>query len=353
MTITLGSLFDGIGVFPLAASRHGITPVWASEIIPDAISITKRHFPEMVHLGDITKLDGGKIPAVHVITFGSPCQNLSQIGNRTGLNGAKSSLFYQAIRIIEEMRDASGGLYPAIAVWENVIGAMQQNLKNDYLAVLRSFTGTEIPMPDSGHWADAGVVRGRRCDLAWRVMDAQYWARPRLARRERVFVVADFTGQRAAEILFNARPMYADSRICGTGGLPAAEDHRIASFEAGWQIPVILPFYGFKMRGAAANRDRRQFLRSFGKRTNVFPTILASEQAAFAYYYEDDPLAGCIRHPTEVESERLMGLPPGWTKYDADGTEIQSSSRYAAIGNSIALPCAEYIMAGIAAALQK
>ena len=125
MTITLGSLFDGIGVFPLAASRHGITPVWASEIIPDAISITKRHFPEMVHLCDITKLDGGKIPAVHVITFGSPCQNLSQIGNRTGLNGAKSSLFYQAIRIIEEMRDASGGLYPAIAVWENVIYVLQ------------------------------------------------------------------------------------------------------------------------------------------------------------------------------------------------------------------------------------
>ena len=121
MTITLGSLFDGIGVFPLAASRHGITPVWASEIVPDAISITKRHFPEMEHLGDITKLDGGKIPAVHVITFGSPCQNLSSIGPRDGLMGAKSSLFYQAIRIIEEMRDASGGLYPAIAVWENVI----------------------------------------------------------------------------------------------------------------------------------------------------------------------------------------------------------------------------------------
>ena len=97
MTITLGSLFDGIGVFPLAASRHGITPVWASEIVPDAISITKRHFPEMVHLGDITKLDGGKIPAVHVITFGSPCQNLSSIGPRDGLTGAKSSLFYTSV----------------------------------------------------------------------------------------------------------------------------------------------------------------------------------------------------------------------------------------------------------------
>ena len=173
MTITLGSLFDGIGVFPLAASRHGITPIWASEIVPDAISITKRHFPAMVHLGDITKLDGGKIPAVHVITFGSPCQNLSSVGPRDGLSGAKSSLFYQAIRIIEEMRNASGGLYPAIIVWENVIGAMQQNLKNDYLAVLKSFAGAEVSMPDSGHWADAGVVRGRRCDLAWRVMDAE------------------------------------------------------------------------------------------------------------------------------------------------------------------------------------
>ena len=104
--IKLGSLFDGIGVFPLAASRCGIRPVWASEIEKAPISITKRHFPDMAHLGDITKVDGGKIPPVHVITFGSPCQNLSLIGNRSGLAGAKSSLFYQAFRIIQEMRDA-------------------------------------------------------------------------------------------------------------------------------------------------------------------------------------------------------------------------------------------------------
>ena len=346
MTITLGSLFDGIGVFPLAASRHGITPVWASEIIPDAISITKRHFPEMVHLGDITKLDGGKIPAVHVITFGSPCQNLSSIGPRDGLAGAKSGLFYQAIRIIEELRAASGGLYPVIAVWENVIGAMLSGNKRDYLAVLKSFAGAEVSMPDSGHWADAGVVRGRRCDLAWRVLDAQYWSKPKLARRERIFVVADFTGQRAAEILFNTRSMHTDSRLCNASGLSAAEDHRGASLEAGRQIPVILPFYGFKMRGAAANRDRQQFIRSFGKRTDVFPTILASEQAAFAYYYEDDPLAGCIRYPTEAESERLMGLPADWTKYGADGAEIRSSSRYMALGNSIYWDKAIMLMMG-------
>ena len=348
MTITLGSLFDGIGVFPLAASRHGITPVWASEIIPDAISITKRHFPEMVHLGDITKLDGGKIPAVHVITFGSPCQNLSSIGPRDGLSGAKSSLFYQAIRIIEEMRDASGGLYPAIAVWENVVGAMLSSDKRDYLAVLKSFAGAEVSMPDSGHWADAGMVRGRRCDLAWRVLDAQYWSKPKLARRERIFVVADFTGQRAAEILFNTRSMHTDSRLCSASGLSAAEDHRGASLEAGRQIPVILPFYGFKMRGAAANRNRQQFIRSFGKRTDPFPTLLASELYPFAFWYEDDPGGGCIRFLTETECERLMGLPEGWTKYGADGREICSTNRYTALGNAIALPCAEYIMAGIA-----
>ena len=91
--IRLGSLFDGIGVFPLAASRCGIRPVWASEIEKAPVSITKRHFPDMLHLGDITKLDGGKVPPVHVITFGSPCQNLSLIGNRKGLDGEKSSLF--------------------------------------------------------------------------------------------------------------------------------------------------------------------------------------------------------------------------------------------------------------------
>ena len=168
-------------------------------------------------------------------------------------------------------------MYPAIAVWENVVGAMLSSDKRDYLAVLKSFAGAKVSMPDSGHWADAGVVRGRRCDLAWRVMDAQYWSKPKLARRERIFVVADFTGQRATEILFNARPMHTDSRICGAGGLPAAEDHRGASLDAGRQIPVILPFYGFKMRGAAANRNRQHFIRSFGKRTDVFPTILASE----------------------------------------------------------------------------
>ena len=117
--IRLGSLFDGVGVFPLAAVRCGIVPAWASEIEKAPISITKRHFPGMAHLGDVTKLNGGDIPPVHIITFGSPCQNLSQIGNRAGLAGEKSSLFFHAIRIIREMREATNGIFPAIAAsWE-------------------------------------------------------------------------------------------------------------------------------------------------------------------------------------------------------------------------------------------
>ena len=114
--LTLGSLFDGIGVFPLSTSRFGISPTWASEIEKAAISISKRHFRNMLHLGDITKVNGGEIPPVHIITFGSPCQNLSNIGKREGLTGSQSSLFYHAIRIIEEMRGATNGTYPVIAV---------------------------------------------------------------------------------------------------------------------------------------------------------------------------------------------------------------------------------------------
>ena len=142
--LRLGSLFDGIGVFPLAAVRCGIEPVWASEIEKAPISITKRHFPDMAHLGDVTKLDGREIPPVHIITFGSPCQNLSQIGNRKGLAGEKSSLFFQAIRIIREMREATNGLFPAIAVWENVMGAFSSNDRMDFRAVLSAFTDTDV-----------------------------------------------------------------------------------------------------------------------------------------------------------------------------------------------------------------
>jgi len=344
----LGSLFDGIGVFPLAAQRQGIVPLWASEIEKAPISITRRHFPDMEHLGDITKLHGGTIPPVHIVTFGSPCQNLSQIGNRSGITGEKSSLFFHAIRIIQEMREATDHLFPVIAVWENVMGALSSGNRLDFRAVLSSFTGSEISMPVSGRWANAGMVRGYVPDLAWRLMDAQYWGgfRP-LARRQRVFVVADFGGRRAPEVLFKPRPMLPLLEAGGSGGLPAPCGDRGSFLETGRRVPIVRPFQLFRMRAAAKDRYHAQFRDSFGFPTDPFPTLLASAVNPFAFWYEDDPAGGFVRFLTETESERLMGLPEGWTRYGADGAEISPASRYRALGNAIALPCAEYIMAGI------
>ena len=255
--LKLGSLFDGIGVFPFAASRNGIIPVWASEIEKSPIAITKRHFPGMEHLGDITKIHGGHIPPVHIITFGSPCQNLSKIGKREGLAGSKSGLFFQAIRIIEEMRCATNGLYPVIAVWENVMGAFSSNDRMDFRAVLQSFSDTEISMPPTGGWANAGMVRGGKTDLCWRLMDAQYWGKPRLVqRRKRIFLVADFRGQRSAEIQFKPRDMFPIPPPCTDYGLPAAGASRISLDKTRGKIPIIRPFQERRMRSAAKSGNQ-------------------------------------------------------------------------------------------------
>ena len=345
--LTLGSLFDGIGVFPLAASRCDIRPLWASEIEAAPISITRRHFPDMAHLGDITKLDGGAIPPVHVLTFGSPCQNLSQIGRREGLDGTKSGLFFHAIRIIQEMRKATNDLYPVISIWENVMGAFSSNDRMDFRAVLSAFTAADISMPASGRWAGAGMVRGRTPDLAWRLMDAQHWASPRLARRQRIFLVADFGGRRSHEILFKPRAVQSISASGGDCWLSAACGDRGSFIEAGRRVPITRPFQCFRMRASAKERTETAFRNSFGLPTDPFPTLLASTVSPFAFWYEDDPAGGCVRFPTERECERLMGLPEGWTKCGADGEEILPAHRYRALGNAIALPCAEYIMRGI------
>lgn len=204
-TLTLGSLFDGIGGFPLAAQRCGIKTVWASEIESNCIDITKRHFPRVEHLGDITKIDGGKIPPVDIISFGSPCQDLSTAGKQKGLSGERSGLFLDAIRIIYEMRRATNGRYPTFIVWENVSGAFNSNGGNDFRIVLEKITNTNIPMPKSGKWATAGMVRGCRggASVAWRLLDSQFWGVPQ--RRKRIFLVGDFRAERAPEILFKPK----------------------------------------------------------------------------------------------------------------------------------------------------
>lgn len=214
----LGSLFDGSGTCPLAARMCGIEPVWASEIEPYPIRVTKKNFPGMRHLGDIKQIDGAKIEPVDVITFGSPCQDLSTAGKQTGLiDGERSSLFFEAIRIIREMREATDGKYPRYAVWENVPGAFGSNRGRDFLAVLRAFAGVagdgdDVPAPegkgDRLGWSKSGCIMGDGYSIAWRQLDAQYWGVPQ--RRRRIYLVADFAGQRAGKILFEREGLRGD-----------------------------------------------------------------------------------------------------------------------------------------------
>lgn len=156
--MTLGSLFDGIAGFSLAARRQGIKTVWVSEIEPDCIDIAKRHFPEALQLGDITQIDGAKIPVVDIISFGSPCQDLSVAGKQTGLDGSRSGLFMEAVRITREMREKTNGQYPKYIIWENVAGAFSSNKGEDFRRVLEEITQSNISMPKSGKWATAGMV---------------------------------------------------------------------------------------------------------------------------------------------------------------------------------------------------
>ena len=142
-------------------------------------------------------------------------------------------------------------------------------------------------------------------------------------------------------------------KLAQIAGFPPPPEIEALFLIQGGRVPVVRPFQCYRMRTAAKERSREAFQNSFGLSTDPFPTLLAGGVSPFAFWYEDDPASGCVRFPTELESERLMGLPEGWTKYSADGTEISPTNRYKALGNAIALPCADYIMAGIREALTR
>ena len=205
--LTLGSLFDGSGGFPLGGLLAGITPVWASEIEPFPIRVTTKRLPFMKHYGNISAMDGGRIEPVDIITFGSPCQDMSVAGRRDGLDGKRSSLFYEAVRIIKEMRCATDGRYPRYIVWENVPGAFSSNKGEDFKAVLEAVIGivepnAQVPMPEKAQWPYADLYMGDGWSVAYRTLDAQYWGVPQ--RRRRIYLVADLAGGSAGKILFES-----------------------------------------------------------------------------------------------------------------------------------------------------
>lgn len=380
----LMSLFDGSGGFPLAASLCGIEPVYAAEVEPYPIAVTKNRFPKMKHLGDVSKVKGGEIEPVDIITFGSPCQDMSIAGKRAGLKHAdmgddettRSGLFLEAIRIIKEMREATNGVYPRYAIWENVPGAFSSNRGEDFRTVLEKFIRVKekdavMPAVPQAGWAYADCISGDGWSIAYRVFDAQYWGVPQ--RRRRIYLVADFRGECAQEILFKRESLRGYFEAGRTPGQGIAAD---AQNCVGTAIGGVDRYNQSFLPGLA------QTLRAPGG-GDCTPTVLApvgkEKNVAVPVHY-------IVRRLTPTECARLQGFPDLWGYLDKkesftdeeykfwlevrntyarinnkavkDYTKAQmlswynklhsDSAEYKMWGNGIALPNALYVMQGIA-----
>lgn len=456
----LGSLFDGSGGFPLAARMCGIEPVWASEIEPYPIRVTKKNFPNMKHLGDVTKINGAEIEPVDVITFGSPCQDLSVAGKQKGLSGERSGLFMEAVRIIKEMREKTDGKYPAFAVWENVPGAFSSNKREDFRVVLEALARAAeagVSVPRSAKWKKSGEILADGWSIAWRTLDAKYWGVPQ--RRRRIYLVADFGGGRAGKILFEREGLQRDFKksrktreeaatnfgicahdecrdyvsfgftgrnspsagsigysfenaptlragvksdvmclhpkitgtlcasgaglsrcagqanetdlvICIAGNTIDREPHNGGN-GAGAQEGISYTLntidrhavcYGFQSYGEYKESEVSKSLmacddittsdlitaidvRNLRENGNISGTLQAKENGGYSLNYTNPIMeSGIVRRFTPLECCRLQGFPDDW----CECVEGSDSAQYKMWGNGIALPCALYVMEGIA-----
>lgn len=398
----LGSLFDGSGGFPLAGLLCGIEPIWASEIEPFPIRVTSKKIPQMKHLGDITTIHGDRIQPVDIITFGSPCQDISLAGTRTGLNGKRSGLFFEAIRIVKEMRRKTNDQYPRFIVWENVVGAFSSNHGNDFEEVLDEIISIKegipkVPETENGKWPRADMLLADGFSIAWRVFDAQYWGVPQ--RRKRIFLVADLNGSSAGEVLFKSESSTGYSaKMFKPKQNPACNSESRPSKAGTNQITVPIENHPNDSRLKLEKDDICSTLTSrMGTGGNNTPLVLEIYSSSKADYFTrfskdiagalvatdfKDPPIVCletrIRRLTPSECCRLQGFPDGWCSaletetpnedeidfwksvFSATG-KIKSSNQiiswlknpysesaeYKMWGNGIALPCALFVLSGI------
>jgi len=345
----------------------------------------------MKHLGDITQINGAEIEPVDIITFGSPCQDLSVAGKREGLAGERSGLFMDAVRIIRQMRTATGGKRPRFAVWENVPGAFSSNKGQDFRAVLEEIGNAEIPMPKSGRWATAGMVRTETADIAWRVLDAQYHGVPQ--RRRRIFLVADFAGQCASEILFieeGLRGHFAESgeareEAAATVGDGVENASGIIPFDTTQIVMAVgyqeSPDIAHCVRSQPSKADKPDSttyviqnatrvksqnglgisqddvsytLDSLGNHAVAYPepanALLGKANLSFRSDTDNIVQQGyAVRRLTPLECLRLQGFPDYWL--DIEG--MSDTQKYRSIGNSVAIPCVSFILRRISEVLRR
>lgn len=391
--LTMGSLFDGIGGFPLAAQQNGIEPKWLSEIEPFPYLVGLQRFPQTKHYGDVSKLSGEELEPVDIVTFGSPCQDMSVAGKRAGLDGERSGLFHEAIRIIKEMRSATNGRYPRYAVWENVPGAFTSNSGEDFRCVLEALCQVKAPdfhVPGCKKWIHAGSIMADGFSIAWRVLDAQYWGVPQ--HRERIFLVTDFAGDSAAKVLFKPESVSGDSqknKECRetTSGTTADSSAKTNWGELGGAICI--QFHPSDTRLKYSNVCQTLISR-MGTGGNNVPLCMGDTQGhstpavnkaqtLMAKNYKEPPVVceRIVRRLTPTECLRLQGFPDDWLDVvpvdtlamrpvfddwcDCQGLRHKTdnqiakwisqqptdSAKYKAIGNSVAVPCVDFVMAGI------
>jgi DNA (cytosine-5)-methyltransferase 1 len=341
---TFGSLFAGVGGFDLGFEAAGWQCGFQVEWDKHCQQVLARHWPDVPRWSDVSDVNGAELPPVDCINFGSPCQDLSIAGRRAGLEGGRSNLFFEATRIIQEMRHATRNQYPRIAVWENVPGALNSNKGADFSAVLDSL-------------ADSGALA-----IEWAVLDAQHFGVPQ--RRRRIFLVVIYDPTIARNCGTQIFPVTQGSRRNTQKG--NQERQRIATL-ARESINGTKPFV--KVTRPASNQHPEiwreeetcptlnafdntgesratviftaqfesiySFDTQFGSNANVFedqsPTLKASQQSpSISTNY-------AVRRPTPLECERLMGWPDNHTAGQAD------THRYKQCGNGVAAPVAQWV----------
>ena len=386
-----GSLFTGVGGIDLGFEKAGIETAWQCEINKQARSVLAKHWPNVTQYEDVTTVNGAEVTPVDIITFGSPCQDLSVAGKRAGFqDGTRSNLYFEAIRIIKEMRDKTNGQYPRYAVWENVRGALSSNDGRDFLAAVEAL-------------ADLGAL-----DISWRVVNTCHFGPPQ--RRVRVFLVADFGGERAGEILAeSARVLWHPAQIgeagqetsgeteegVGVSGWVTARDTASTlqtGGPAGTRLDVEAAAGGQLLyksiylstdktiancipselyhHGTVVNQDARnghlvieeqvpyvKVVRSGARNANgelpaevwraeqVGPTLNVfdngSESRATVIVPEEESYR--VRRLTPRECERLQGWPDDHTRWADTGKEVSDSARYKMCGNGVSAPVAQWI----------
>ena len=323
--IKLGSLFDGSGGFPLGGILAGIEPIWASEIEPFPIRVTTKRLPFVKHYGDVNLLRGDEIEPVDIITFGSPCTDLSIAGKREGLEGKQSGLFHQAIRVIKEMRHKTNGKYPEYIVFENVPGAFSSNRGEDYRVVLEEvcqICDPQISIPGFKGWMQDGCIMGDGFSVAWRVFEADAWGVPQ--RRKRIYLVGHLTGDRAGKVLFESEGVsgysaegfrawqrtacYTEGRAAETGGAVCLNDQGGIRMDVTHEVAATLRAEArhppLVMKSAGFCTEHSADARSIGYEEEKAPTLRAGvvPAAVFENHGQDHRFSGPVETAPTVLS---------------------------------------------------